>query len=472
MKLLFSAAEIYPYSKTGGLADVAHALPKALTHFCDVTAVTPLYRFIDRAEYHIHPTGRELLLDFGGQEYEVTVWEKREEGLHTLFLYHPLLCERDHPYGPPGGAYSDNDLRFAIFCHAVAKLAINFDLVHLNDWHTALAAVFIKDRGVKVKTLFTIHNLAYQGIFDATSMERIGLDPRHFTMEDMEFYGRINWMKGAIAHSDCVTTVSPTYAKEIQTPQFGCGLEGFLHKHADKLVGILNGIDTDFFDPSTDPVLPERYDATVLSGKSICKKSMLEELDICEYEKPFFIFIGRFVEQKGIDLILDTLDTLAERPMSLMILGEGDAKFGEAMKRAAANYPNVRTFLGYDERLSHRLYAAADFLLMPSRFEPCGLNQMIAMRYGTLPIVHAVGGLKDTVHDFKQSKACGIGISFEKERLDALIEAIDRALALYKDRKQMDTLRKFDMACDFSIERCAKSYWKLYKALSREAAPQ
>ena len=468
MKILFASAEIYPYSKTGGLADMAHALPKALSDFCDVTAVTPLYRFIDRTKFQIRMTGRELSLRFGGRDYQVAVWERRQEGFRTLFLYHPLLCERDHPYGPPGGAYRDNDLRFALFSHALVKLAEDFDLVHLNDWHTALAAVLIKDRALKVKTLFTIHNLAYQGIFDAISMERIGLDARHFTMEDMEFYGRINWMKGAIAHSDSLTTVSPSYAKEIQTPPFGCGLEGFLRKYADKLVGILNGIDTDFFDPAADAALPARYDATVLSGKSICKKSMLQDLDIDRYEYPFFIFIGRFVAQKGIDLILDTLDALAKRPMYLTILGEGDAKFGEAAKRAAAKYANIRAILGYDEKVSHRLYAAADFLLMPSRFEPCGLNQMIAMRYGTLPIVHAVGGLKDTVHDYESEKTCGLGIPFDDATPQALLSSIDRALALYEEPQKVESLRRFDMGCDFSIQRCAQNYWNLYKKLGNE----
>ncbi len=465
MRLLFASAEIYPYSKTGGLADVAKALPAALARFCDVVSVTPLYRFIDRTRYGIRPMCRELSLDFGGREYRVSLWEAEREGVRHLFVYHPLLCERDHPYAPDEKGKDDSALRFAVFSHAVTALADDFDLVHLNDWHTALAAVLMKDGGVEAKTLFTIHNLAYQGVFDAKVMRKIGLDPRHFTMEDMEFYGRLNWMKGAIAHADAVTTVSPAYAKEIQTPAFGCGLEGFLRKHAAKFTGILNGIDTDFFDPAADPALPAPYDADDTTGKAACKKAMLSELDIKEYENPFFIFIGRFVEQKGIDLIIEALDGLAQKPMTLMILGEGDPRFGEAAEKAAAEYPAIRAFLGYDENLSHRLYAAADFLLMPSRFEPCGLNQMIAMRYGTLPVVHAVGGLKDTVRDYEKEKICGLGIPFDEASAQSLVDAVDRALALYADRDRFEKLRRFDMGCDFSIDRCAQNYWKLYEKL-------
>jgi starch synthase len=464
LRILFAAAEVFPFAKTGGLADMAHALPKALTAHGEVTVAMPLYRFVDRSRYGIEPTGERLSLAFGGARYEVTLHRCLYEGVPHLFFYEPTLCERDHPYGPPGGAYEDNDLRFAIFCHALVEVTRrgSHHILHLNDWHTALAAVLASDAKLPVKTLFTIHNLAYQGLFPRETLRRCGIDPRHFTMEAMEFYGRVNWLKGGVAFADAVTTVSPTYAREIQTPRFGCGLEGFLRAHRRKIRGILNGIDPDLYDPSRDPALPATYDAGDLQGKELCKKEYLKSVDIKEYESPLFIFIGRFVEQKGIDWIAEAAPKLAKLPLTLALLGEGEERFHRSLERIAREHARIHLRFGYDESLSHRMYAAADFLLMPSRFEPCGLNQMIAMRYGTLPVVHAVGGLKDTVHDIRNRPACGVGIVFEEASADAMAAAVERAVALYRDRRSLHRTRRYDMACDFSIGRCADAYAKLY----------
>ncbi|WP_456450555.1 glycogen synthase GlgA [Hydrogenimonas sp.] len=467
MRLLFAAAEMFPFAKTGGLGDIAHALPKALAQKAQVTAVMPLYRFIDRERYGIKPLGESFFVEMGENAYTVELFGAMFEGVSHLFVYEESLCERNYPYGPPGEGYADNDVRFAIFCHAVVRAAerLEAEVVHLNDWHTALVPLLLHDAGSRAKTVYTIHNLAYQGIFPYASLSRTGVAARHFTMEELEFYSQVNWMKGGIAHADAVTTVSPSYALEIQRVEYGCGLEGFLRKHAGKLRGILNGIDPKFFDPAADPALPARYDAKRLANKARCKKAFLQEVGLKDPSRPLFIFIGRFVEQKGIDLLAHAAPKLAKMGLNLAILGEGEERFHAQLEAVADLYDTIHLRFGYDEALSHRMYAAADFLLMPSRFEPCGLNQMIAMRYGAVPVAHAVGGLRDTVHDFRGEKVCGLGVSFEEPSAEALSEAVERAVALYAKKRRYSEVRRFDMGCDFTIGRCAEKYLALYEEL-------
>ncbi len=468
MRVLFAAAEIFPFAKSGGLADIAYALPKALSAEAEVAAVMPLYRFIEKERFGIRATGERFSLKFGTDHHDVEIFAGVHEGLKVVFVYNPTLCDRDHLYGPPGEGYDDNDIRFAVFSHAIVELAKrhSFDLLHLNDWHTAPAAILARDAGLRVKTLFTIHNLAYQGIFEPASLKRSGIAEKHFNMQECEFYGRVNWMKCGIAHADAVTTVSPSYAVEIQEPEYGCGLDGFLRRHRGKLTGILNGIDTTVFDPMNDPVIAARYGAGCLDGKRICKESYLEEVNIDKYELPLFIFIGRFTEQKGVELIIDAARELAKRPALFSILGEGEPRYAEELQRISERYENFNLRVGYDEALSHRMYAAADFLLMPSRFEPCGLNQMIAMRYGAVAVVHAVGGLRDTVHPVNAAQdICGLGLLFDTMEPSALVECVDRAIALYKRRTVLERIVEFNMECDFSIERCASRYLELYRRL-------
>ncbi len=468
MKILFASAEIFPFAKSGGLADISYALPKAMRELADVTTLMPLYRFIDKERYGIRPTGEHFTLRFGGTGYDVELFKGGWEAEEAVFVYNPLLCDRDHLYGPPGEGYEDNDLRFAIFCHAIVETARRyaFTLLHLNDWHTAPAALLARDAGLRAKSVFTIHNLAYQGIFPPESLKRTGIAQRHFCMEELEFFGQVNWMKGGIAHADAVTTVSPSYAVEIQEPEYGCGLDGFLRKHNRKLKGILNGIDTEVFNPSSDAALPENYDEKSLEGKDICKRRFLGEINIDKYEYPLFVFIGRFVEQKGIDLLIDTIEEAAKRPIVLALLGDGSESVKHAVEEAVRSKETLYCRFGYDEAFSHRMYAAADFLLMPSRFEPCGLNQMIAMRYGTIPLVHGVGGLRDTVHKIEPSqRICGQGFVFTQMKPASLLAAMDDAVKLYHDKNAFKQIRAFDMRCDFSVKRCAKEYLKLYEGL-------
>ncbi|OQX72673.1 MAG: hypothetical protein B6D59_07850 [Campylobacteraceae bacterium 4484_4] len=455
LKILFCASECYPFAKSGGLADVAYALPKALAKKEDVTLMLPWYRFMDLG-------GLDLKLSFktrielGEKGYEVAYREGSFEKIRVVFVKTPPLYESRTLYDEP-----QNDLRFALFSKAIADFVQKerFDILHLNDWHTALAALWVKERPLDLKVVFTIHNLAFQGIFPAGRLEKLGIDRRYFDMEWLEYYGQINFMKAGIAFCDALTTVSPTYAREILTPEFGCGLEGYLQKYRHKLSGILNGIDTRTFDPRKDPLIACSMKRKIVTFKACNKRVFLKQ----KTDLPLFVYIGRLTEQKGIDLLLSLAEKLAGSPLIFAFLGEGDETMQKALRQIAGGAPNLLCNLGYDEKRARQMYAAADFLVMPSRFEPCGLNQMIAMRYAAVPVVHRTGGLADTVHT--KSGRCGRGIVFEKMSKEALWEAIEAALGLYRHKERLEKIRAFDMACDFSFEKPAKAYLRLYARL-------
>lgn len=448
MKPLYASSEIYPYSKSGGLADVAYSLTNELKNYIEVYKITPLYSFIDKKRYHI-TCYKSFYVELGAKKYKITLFKNED----TLFVYHRILCDRKNMYG-----YRDDFLRFAIFSKAIVKTAklLKVDTVHINDWHTALCALWLKEQKTPLKVIFTIHNLAYQGVFDKDVMEVVGIDKKYFNIESLEFYGKVNLLKAGIAYSDIVTTVSPSYAKEIQTKEYGCGLEGFLKKYSYKLHGILNGIDTAFFDPKNDEFISFNYDKNSLTNKIKNKKEFVKDMNL-----PLFIFIGRLVEQKGIYLILENSEEFSTLKASFIFLGEGDKKSEEILLKQCKKYKNITYIKGYDEKLSHRLYASADFLLMPSLFEPCGLNQMIAARYGTIPIVHRTGGLKDTV--FEDEDKCAKGFVFKDYAKEEFFKAVMRAIGLYKDKKCFEQVCKFDMKCDFSFKNSAKEYLKLYE---------
>ena len=472
MKVLFATSEVYPFAKSGGLADVAHSLPRALSTDYDMHVVMPLYQFVDRERFDIVSMGEHLDIMMGGVKYAVELFGCTYEGMEYRFIYTPLLCDRAFLYGPPESGYDDNALRFGLFSHAMHALLKRekYAVAHLNDWQSALLALLIKeDRSVETKTLFTIHNLAYQGTFDWTVLKELGIDDACFTMDGVEFYGQVNFMKAGIAYADRVTTVSPRYAKEILTPEFGCGLEGFLKHHRNKLVGIVNGLDAEHFSPSNDKALMVPY--SNLTGKKANKKVYLDETGLKGINKALFVFIARFTWQKGMNLLIGILPKLASEKCNIAILGEGEAQYHDTLKMIANDYPNVHLDFGYDESLSHRMYAAADFLLMPSLFEPCGLNQMIAMHYGALPVVHHVGGLVDTVtkeNNFDPKSDHGYGIAFSKPTEHAFIDAARHALTLYEDKRYYNKIAKHNMSCDFSWKESAKSYSKLYTALTEK----
>ena len=467
MKLLFAAAEIFPYAKTGGLADVAQALPAALAKQTDVISVMPLYDFIDRKKFALTEMNESFQITLGKDIYEISLFEGMNQGIPTLFVHEATLCHGITPYGNKNGDYLSNDLRFGIFSKTLVVLAQIFkvDILHLNDWHTALAALWAKEVLPELHVVFTIHNLAFQGLFPRESVERLGLREHYFTPEGIEFWGKMNCMKAGIAYSDVVTTVSPTYAKEILLPEFGCGLEGFLQVHSSKLHGILNGIDTVLFDPQIDPVLPKNFSAKKLSSKKSNKILFCKAHELTDEELPLIVFIGRFTEQKGLDIIIEALPKLLSMKLNFAILGEGDETMAEKLIRASEDHDNLSILFGYDESLSHRMYAAADLLLMPSRFEPCGLNQLISLRYGTIPIVNDVGGLHDSVRDIDDtdSSICGQGIVLSTLSANAVVKAVKRSLKLFASTKQFSKISKSNMHCDVSFEESAYTYLTLYR---------
>ena len=467
--LLFCASEVYPFAKTGGLADVSHSLPRALQDSYELKVVMPLYSLIDRKKYAIKSLNKSFSISMNDIDYEVELFCCTYEGLEYIFIYSTLLCDREFLYGTPTSGYPDNALRFTIFCRGIVELlrANTYDIVHLNDWQTALVPLLLQEESeINTKTLFTIHNLAYQGLFSYETLNEIAIDSKYFTIDVLEFYGQMNFMKAAIAYSDAVTTVSQSYADEILTATFGCGLDGFLRSHKSKLTGIINGIDSEHFTPSKDKLL--EYPFTNLTEKKLNKKSYLKEKNLKGITKPLFIFIGRFTSQKGVDLLIDSLEEIALNDCNIAILGDGEIQYQEKIKEIVDRYDNIHFEFKYNEVLSHQMYASADFLLMPSLFEPCGLNQMIAMSYGAIPIVHKVGGLKDTVNDYKlfdKESNKAYGILFEDPSSDSLIYSFNEALALYSTKKDYNKIVKHNMLCDFSWKNSAKLYDKLYKQL-------
>ena len=463
MKILFASSEIYPYAKSGGLADVANALPQAMKSLGnDIVSVMPLYSFMPKNELKKHEI--DFSLELGGIRYDIQIYSSKNSEVEVLFIEAPLLSASASLYGNDEKSCANNDLRFGIFSAALVELAsrMNIDVLHLNDWHCALSALWAKENPkYKFKTLFSIHNLAYQGVFEADSLLRLGIDPKYFHMDALEFYGKANFMKAGIMCCDALSTVSPRYAKEILTPEFGCGLEGFLKKHSDKLTGVLNGINTKLYDSKTDEHIVCNYDASTLGKKEENKKSLLKELRMKNSKWPLFAMVSRMVHQKGFDLLIEALPSILNKKLNVVLLVEGDEHYYNALSLLAKRHTNLKLRLGYDEALSRRFYAGADFLLMPSLFEPCGLNQMIATRYGTIPIAHRVGGLYDTVHE--RGSRCAKGVVFSKPEVRVFANAIKRALSLsLKERLEM---QKFNLQCDFSFEKSAQKYLKLYKKI-------
>lgn len=467
--LLFAASEVYPFAKSGGLADVAHSLPRALASVYEVSIVMPLYRCINREKYEIAALGEAFEIEMGGVEYPVEFFGCEYEGVRHIFVYSPLLSEKEFLYGTPEKGYEDNAIRFGIFNYAIVSLLKRrqYAIAHLNDWQSALVPLLVRDeKTISTKILYTIHNLAYQGTFEKSALKQLGLDEECFTMEGIEFYGMLSFMKAGIAYADRVTTVSPTYAKEILSTEFGCGLDGFLRHHRSKLTGIINGINTEHFSPEHDSALYVPY--RDLSGKALNKKVYLREIGLKGVKKPLFAFVGRFTAQKGLDLLIECLPKMASTQCNIALLGEGEEKYHAALKEIMGKYSNVYLEFGYDEAHSHRMYAAADFLLMPSLFEPCGLNQMIAMAYGTMPLVNRVGGLADTVFaytDFEPLTNKGYGVVFAKPRERSLLNAFEQASELYKNKRHYNKIIKHNMRCDFSWQESAKTYISLYTQL-------
>ncbi len=472
-RVLLCSSEVAPYAKTGGLADVSASLPAELERqgvACSVAM--PLYREIINMRLPLrHRFNLSVLTAEGPADAQVYSFRR------VFFISHPLFSDRTGLYSYAGRDYPDNLERFSFFSRACVELVRTLgdvDVVHCNDWQTALVPAYLKEAIMgRTACLFTVHNLAYQGIFDAILWPMLFLPHEYFNPECMEFYGRINVMKAGIVFSDAVNTVSPTYAAEIQTEEYGCGLEGLLRAFSYKLSGIANGIDTDTWNPATDPHIARTYTKTDLSGKRECKQALMDAFSLGAGDACVFGFIGRLVEQKGIDCIMEILPDLAGNDARFVILGNGDPVFEKGLTELARALPeSIGVRIGFDEALAHMIEAGSDFFLMPSRFEPCGLNQMISMRYGTVPIVTGVGGLKDTVRALGESDA-PFGIRVDSPDPVHLRKAIDAARGIFRDRRPLlNAMISNAMEQDVSWTEPARRYARIYHNLkeSRESS--
>jgi starch synthase len=483
--VLIIGSEAVPFAKTGGLADVLGALPPALARLgWDVTVALPRYRGVER-----RTRVGGLALSIGGQSHDVVLYEAPLDGARALLVDIPALFDREELYGVGSADYADNPRRFAFLVRAALEYAANApsgpSLVHAHDWQAGLAPVYLKTRFASHPTLastpcvFTIHNLAYQGLFEPDWLPRIDLAWDMLGIDALEFWGRISFLKGGINYSERITTVSPRYAEEIQTPEFGFGFDGILRRRSGDLFGVLNAIDVEQWNPTRDPHIPAPYSADDLAGKQAAKVALLEQYGLLADERalrrPLIGMISRMVDQKGFDLIAALPAEIAGLDASFVVLGTGEPRYQDFWRGLAATNPDrIGARIGFDEGLAHLIEAGADLFLMPSRFEPCGLNQMYSMRYGTVPVVRRVGGLADTVLDYGQGRPDATGFAFDEYTPSALLNALTRALALFKDRPRWRALQLAGMRQDHSWDRSAREYVKIYERainLPRPGAP-
>lgn len=460
MRILVATSEAAPYWKTGGLADVARALPDALVaRGHEVLIVHPYYRFLHARGLNPEVVGFARIPWPGGEMTVRYLEDRPPEGAPTLFVDQPYYFDVADPYGPTRFDRAAAGRRFALFCRAIVERARAWeaDVIHLNDWPTGLVPIYARLDELPTPTVFAIHNLAYQGNFPPALLPEIGVPWDFYRIEaGVEFYGSASFLKSGLALSDQLVTVSPTYAREIQTPAFGAGLDGLLRARRHELRGILNGIDPGSWNPATDLALTARYHAVRLERKERNREALLHEIGL-DGRGPLFVMVSRLVEQKGFDLVLETLDAMVRRGIRLAILGSGNPVYEAALSRAVAEHPRrVAAFFRFDDEFARRLYAGADFFLMPSLYEPCGLGQMIAQRYGTPPIVRATGGLADTVMD-------GVtGFTFHEPAPRALMAAVLRARAVWRG-SDWDSIRRRCMRLDHSWTRSAAAYEELYR---------
>jgi starch synthase len=468
LKVLMVASEAAPFAKTGGLADVVGALPGALRSFdCEVAVLIPRYRNVELGS--ARRVYDRLPIWMGGVVHETSLFQA-DAGTPFYFLEAPSLYDRDGFYGEASGDYKDNALRFAVLSRAalaVARSVFRPRILHCHDWQTGLAPVYLKTvfahdpTFLGMKTLFTIHNLGYQGLFPPAVLAEIGLDRSVFTMDGLEFFGHVSFMKGGLNYADRLSTVSPRYAAEIQTKPYGFGLDGVLRARSASLDGILNGVDYGNWDPKTDPYITAHYSADDMSGKRRCKRDLIREFGLPEtaMERPLIGVVSRLTPQKGTELLVEITDELAADGLFLVVLGAGDAAYEAGLRDAAvAHADRIGVRFGLDEALAHRIEAGADIFLMPSQWEPSGLNQMYSLRYGTVPVVRSTGGLDDTIDE-------DTGFKFEEYSAQALLAAIRAAAALYQDRQKWEAMMRRGMQKDFSWRASAAEYSALYRRL-------
>jgi starch synthase len=481
LSILMVTSEAHPYAKTGGLAEVAAALPDALARLGHrVTLILPRYHGVDVSGSRSQVTSIQL-----GARVQQVVFHSREEraGVTAAFIDVPELFDRPGGlYNIDGVDYPDNPWRFAVFSRAALEYARltgeRPSVIHAHDWQSGLVPVYQKMHLSRdpivggVPAVFTIHNLAFQGLVPASTLPSIGLGWELLDIQALEFWAQISYLKGGINFSERLTTVSPTYAREVLTPEFGFGFDGILRRRADALTGILNGIDVDRWNPEKDEFIGASYDARDLTGKTIAKRMLLETVGLggagAARARPVIGVLSRLTDQKGFDLIAAAVDDLMSLDATWVMLGSGDRRYEELWRALASRYPrSVSATIGFDEGLAHRIEAGSDLFLMPSRYEPCGLNQMYSLRYGTPPIVRGIGGLDDTVTD--ASEPGGNGFKFKEYSPAALVTSVRRALDLFRKPNEWKKIQQNGMKADFSWDASAREYVKVYEAAARPA---
>ena len=473
MRILIATPEAVPYANTGGLGDVTGALAKEFRRRnIEASLVLPLYKET-KDRFVLEPTGKTFGLRMGDRFVEGRVWvSDSSSASHAYFIECDRLFGRPELYGLPGSDYPDNALRFSFFSMAVLETCLAMDIrpdvIHCNDWQTGMVPLYIKDlyrkHFARTATLYTIHNLGYQGIFAASDWKYTGVGRGYFTPEGIEFYGKINFMKAGLNYADLITTVSKTYAREILEGEFGFGLDGVLGKRKEDLYGVTNGIDYEEWDPAGDGVIPQRYTSDDIRGKSACKRALLRETGMGNEGAPLFGVVSRFSEQKGIDLISGSIDALLSLGINMVVLGRGEERYQDLLTDIAGrNRGRVFVRTAFERELARLIYAGCDFFLMPSRYEPCGLGQLIALRYGAVPVARRTGGLADTVVDYDHIASKGTGFLFEDFTASALGSAVKRALCIFVDRRKAGRIIRDAMREDFSWSGPADRYLELYE---------
>ncbi|HUU38305.1 MAG TPA: glycogen synthase GlgA [Candidatus Desulfaltia sp.] len=479
MKVVILASEVVPFAKTGGLADVAGALPKFLGPLgVESMVILPLYRETRKKGLSLRRVAVNLKMDWSGKRESFSVWGREEGSASFLLVEKDEYFDRDYLYGNPQGDYPDNGERFAFFSKAaletVKHLGFRPDVVHAHDWQAAIALALLRfvypddPFFTHTRSLLTIHNLAYQGLFEKDILGCIGLPVSLFNIGDLEFYGQVNYLKGGILYATAINTVSRRYSQEIQTPEFGHRLDGLLRKRRDRLFGILNGADYADWNPATDKFIARPFDPTYLDGKKQCRRDLLQAFSLqgVSEDTPVVGMVSRLAGQKGFDILNEALEGIFKLGAALVILGTGEEVFQKLLSAAQKKHP--RSFglrIAFDESLSHKIYAGSDMFLIPSRYEPCGLAQMYSLRYGTVPVVRATGGLDDTIQEYDSAQGTGNGFKFEDYSATALLSSFRKAISVYRQKGRWRQLIQKAMAYDFSWEKSAREYLRLYQKL-------
>ena len=478
LKILFATPEAVPFAKTGGLADVAGALPKSLQALgCEIKLIMPYYRTVRDSGLPHQYLGREIEVSLGEEKLKADIYLGHlNQDIPVYFIGREEFFDRQSLYGTAKGDYFDNPERFIFFSKAALSFCQSMDfspdIIHQHEWQTGLIPAYLKSLYQndplfsRSATVFTIHNIAYQGLFKKEKFSLTGLPQKMYSPEGIEFWERINFMKAGIVYADVINTVSKKYSEEIQTPEYGYGLEGILRKKKESLYGILNGVDYEDWDPSHDPHLIARYDAKDISGKKQCKMDLLKEFHLPSSleQVPLLGMISRLADQKGFDLLMEISEALFALNIGFVLLGTGEQKYHDLLTQVAQKYPQKAGIrIAYDDRLAHKIEAGTDFFLMPSKYEPCGLNQIYSLKYGTIPVVRATGGLDDTITPYDPVTKKGNGFKFTRYDAKEFLNTIKAAINFYYQPERWRQLVQNAMAADFSWKRSAQSYLELYR---------